>query len=86
MLLIFILGYQFRWREIARWAWILPGLAMILTLLVPESPIHLLRRGKEEEAKKALNRLYGEHNDNQRIVDNTKENLLQLSQKVRFKE
>ena len=82
MLAIFVLGYRFRWHQISVFAWILPGLALALAFLVPESPIHLIRMKREKEAQKALDFLYGKREKNQKIIEDTISNLSDLGQKV----
>lgn len=39
--------------------WAFSGLAVIATLVLPESPVHLVTKQKEEQARKALQRLHG---------------------------
>jgi hypothetical protein len=58
-LLIYSLGYAFRWKTIAIFAPAVPLLALISGLAAPESPVYLLSRRKTQEARKALARLYG---------------------------
>ncbi|KAL2204991.1 general substrate transporter [Sarocladium strictum] len=39
--------------------WIIPGLVLLTFMLWPESPVWLVRRGRHEDAKKAIEKLHG---------------------------
>lgn len=54
ILLIYALGASFNWNIVAFSGLVLPILAFIALCFVPESPVWLVRRKKNEEAKKAL--------------------------------
>ncbi|RAQ98716.1 MFS general substrate transporter [Stemphylium lycopersici] len=49
-------------RKVFAFQWIWPATAGLAFVLVPESPIFLLRKGKTEASKSALSRLYGSDN------------------------
>lgn len=54
ILMVYVLGASFNWDIVAFSGLVLPILAFIAFCLVPESPAWLVRRRKNEEAKKAL--------------------------------
>ncbi|XP_011251472.1 facilitated trehalose transporter Tret1-2 homolog isoform X1 [Camponotus floridanus] len=54
ILMVYVLGASFNWDIVAFSGLVLPILAFIALCLVPESPTWLVRRKKNEEAKKAL--------------------------------
>ena len=58
-LLIYSLGFAFRWKAIAIFAPAVPILALLAGMAAPESPVYLLSRRQTHEARKALVRLYG---------------------------
>jgi len=62
-LLVYSLGLKFRWWEIASIAPLVPLLAFITALFVPESPVYLVSRGRREEAEASLSRMYGPTHD-----------------------
>ncbi|KAI8411408.1 hypothetical protein FOFC_08002 [Fusarium oxysporum] len=43
--------------------WAFSGFAVIVTLIVPESPIHLASKQKDEQARRSLQRLHGSSTD-----------------------
>lgn len=54
ILMVYALGASFNWDIVAFSGLVLPILAFIALCLVPESPTWLVKRKKNEEAKKAL--------------------------------
>uniref|UniRef100_A0A2S2NU48 Facilitated trehalose transporter Tret1 n=2 Tax=Schizaphis graminum TaxID=13262 RepID=A0A2S2NU48_SCHGA len=54
MFLIYLLGYFFEWRIVALLSTLCPITCICLVMLIPESPIWLIAKGKNEKAKKAL--------------------------------
>lgn len=58
-LLVYSLGYAFRWHQIAMVAPAIPLTALIVLVFVPESPIYLLANHELDKAVKALQNLYG---------------------------
>lgn len=54
ILLVYALGASFNWDIVAFSGVVLPIIAFIALCLVPESPAWLVRRKRDEEAKKAL--------------------------------
>ncbi|XP_072933466.1 facilitated trehalose transporter Tret1-like [Epargyreus clarus] len=59
VLIMFFLGTVVNWREAALICLAAPIASMLLVLLVPETPVWLLSRGKEKEALKSLCYLRG---------------------------
>ena len=59
ILLVYALGSVLPWRTVAALAAILPLSALLAFCFLPESPHWLARRGREEEALKALTWLRG---------------------------
>ncbi|XP_015116904.1 facilitated trehalose transporter Tret1-2 homolog [Diachasma alloeum] len=54
ILLVYALGATFRWSIVAFAGTVLPLVALVSLSFVCESPVWLMRRGKREDAKKAL--------------------------------
>jgi len=74
-LLVYSLGLKFRWWEIASIAPLVPLLAFITALFVPESPVYLVGRGRQEEAEASLCRMYGPAHDSKAEASVIQENL-----------
>ncbi len=49
-----------------------PVLALLLTFFIPESPVHLISKHKEEKAERSMSRLYGNQFDTQLKTKNIK--------------
>lgn len=77
-LLVYSLGLKFRWWEIASIAPLVPILAFITALFVPESPVYLVARGRQEEAEASLSRMYGPTHDSKAEASIVQENLAAL--------
>merc|ERR1719334_1184547 len=77
-LLVYSLGLVFRWRDIAMVAPLVPLLAFLAALCVPESPVYLVTRGKVSEAEAGLKRMYGPQHDSLREVTIIRDNLAAL--------
>lgn len=59
-LLIYALGFAFRWKSIALFAPLIPVCAFVSAVfLAPESPVFLLAKRRNVEAHEALYKLYG---------------------------
>ncbi|XP_022166816.1 facilitated trehalose transporter Tret1-like isoform X2 [Myzus persicae] len=54
VLILFTLGYFFEWQTAALLSTLCPITSICLVMLIPESPIWLVAKGKNEKAKKAL--------------------------------
>lgn len=54
ILIIYALGACFTWNIVAFCGSILPVIALIALILIPESPVWLVRRKKFDKARKAL--------------------------------
>jgi hypothetical protein len=52
-------GCFFRWRQIATFAPVVPILAFLTGLCVPESPVFLIKKKELIRAERTLRRLYG---------------------------
>ncbi|XP_076748724.1 facilitated trehalose transporter Tret1-2 homolog [Xylocopa sonorina] len=61
VLIIYALGASFTWHIVAFSSAILPIIALIALVLIPESPIWLVKRKKLEKARKALLWLRGDN-------------------------
>uniref|UniRef100_A0A182Y1Z9 Major facilitator superfamily (MFS) profile domain-containing protein n=1 Tax=Anopheles stephensi TaxID=30069 RepID=A0A182Y1Z9_ANOST len=59
ILLVYALGSQFHWREVAWGGTVLPLLSFIALFFAPESPVWLARNDQPERASKALTWLRG---------------------------
>ncbi|KAJ9574687.1 hypothetical protein L9F63_008148, partial [Diploptera punctata] len=59
ILLVYILGATLHWQTVAWLATILPIMSLLSFILLPESPVWLVRNDRVEEASKALNWLRG---------------------------
>ncbi len=55
----YTLGFFLRWQQIATFAPIVPLLAFLACLCVPESPVFLLKRREVQLAERAIRKLYG---------------------------
>ena len=51
------------WRALICAQWGFAGVALIGQIFMPESPVHLVRKGRFEEARKALGRMYTKPSD-----------------------
>ena len=58
-LVTYTLGFFLRWRQIAYVAPIVPLLAFLSGILIPESPVFLVRKARLPQAERALRKLYG---------------------------
>ena len=58
-LLVYALGFVLRWHQVALYAPIVPILALLVGLCVPESPVYLMKRENTEGAARAVTRLFG---------------------------
>ena len=77
-LVIYSLGYAFRWHRIAIFAPVVPILALFIGLCIPESPVYLLRKREVTKANAALRRLYGPKYNTNEELEIIKDNLEQL--------
>jgi len=78
-LLIYTLGFAFRWRQIAMFAPIVPLSAFICALwMAPESPVFLLAKKRTVDAHEALHKLYGSNYRVTEEVEIIQENLSKL--------
>ena len=57
--MVYALGATLHWQMVAWLAIILPIMSLLSFLLLPESPVWLVRNNRVEEASKALNWLRG---------------------------
>jgi len=78
-----ISGAVFPWRWAVGIVAIAPVSCFVTLLFCPETPVWLLSKGKEEEAKEALTRLRGK--DNQDIIQ-AEFNRISLNLKIQEKE
>lgn len=69
VLLEYAVGSCVTWRVLAGLSAAVPTLALLLTLLTPESPAWLVSRGRHQEARAALLRVRGEVCDVQQELD-----------------
>ena len=83
-LVIYSLGYAFRWHQIAVFAPAVPILALLLGFWVPESPVYLLRKREMEKANAALRRLYGPSYNIDEELEIIKDNLEQLKTRCAY--
>ena len=58
-LVTYTLGFFLRWQQIAYVAPVVPLLAFLTGLFIPESPVFLVRKKRLPQAERALRRLYG---------------------------
>jgi len=77
-LLIISLGTQLRWWQISSLCPIVPILALVLSLLVPESPVFSIKKGKLDEAEQSLLKVFGPDYDAKQDVINISDNLQHL--------
>lgn len=59
ILLVYILGAVLEWKVVSGISTVLPLLSLVAFILLPESPVWLVRNNKLEEAEKALRWLRG---------------------------
>jgi MFS family permease len=59
ILLVYILGTFMDWNVVSGISAVLPILSLVAFILLPESPVWLVRHNKIEEAEKALSWLRG---------------------------
>jgi len=76
--LVYSLGFSFRWWEIASLASLVPITAFLSCMFVPESPVFLVKKGKLEEAEQSVARTFGPDHDNRMEVRIISDNLKQL--------
>ena len=57
--LVYALGFSFRWWEIASFASLVPITAFISCMFVPESPVFLVKKGRLAEAELSFSRTFG---------------------------
>ncbi|KAK3932868.1 Facilitated trehalose transporter Tret1 [Frankliniella fusca] len=69
VLLEYSVGSCVPWRVLAGLSSIVPTLALLLTLIAPESPAWLVSRGRHQEARESLLRVRGANCDVQRELD-----------------
>lgn len=91
VLLEYSVGSCVSWRLLAGLSSIVPSLALLLTLLAPESPAWLVSRGRHQEASDSLFRVRGANCDVQRELDDMRafaerNNLAKLGWRDTFKE
>ena len=60
---VYILGSVMDWYRIAFIGLVFPLVALLLLLQSPESPVHLVARGRLQEAERAIRRLNGDSHD-----------------------
>ena len=77
-LLMYVLGLSFRWWEIASLASLVPVLAFISCIFVPESPVFLVKKGRIENAENSISRAFGPKYDSKQEVDIISDNLENL--------
>jgi len=76
--LMYSLGLAFRWWEIASLASLVPIIAFTTCMFVPESPVFLVKKGRQEEAELSVARTFGPEYDSRMEVRIISENLKQL--------
>jgi len=81
-LLMYVLGLSFRWWEIASLASLVPVLAFISCIFVPESPVFLVKKGRIENAENSISRAFGPKYDSKQEVDIISDNLENLRKSV----
>lgn len=91
VLLEYLVGSCVTWRTLAAISAAVPSLALLLTLLTPESPAWLVSRGRHQEARAALLRVRGEVCDVQQELDAMRDfaernNVAKLGWRDTFKE
>ena len=60
----FVLGFFINSWRVMSWMLIIPSILLgVAVFFIPDSPYWLVERGKEEEARKSLSRLRGQHYD-----------------------
>ena len=77
---MYILALSFRWWEIASLASVVPILAFISCMLVPESPVFLVKKGRLDEAECNVSRAFGPQYDSKVEVKMISDNLECLRQ------
>merc|ERR1711970_1015321 len=75
---MFVLGIYFRWTTIAKIAVAIPVITLLVSFTIPESPIYLIYRKKEDLAEKSMKRLYGENYDTTTRINQIKDNLTSI--------
>ena len=78
--LMFILALSFRWWEIASLASVVPIMAFISCMFVPESPVFLVKKGRMDEAEYNVRRTFGPQYDSKVEVKMISDNLEGLRQ------
>jgi len=73
-------GLHWRWWQISSVCPLVPILALGLTLIVPESPVFSIKKGRFDEAEQSLLRVFGSAYDAKQDVMNISENLQHLRQ------
>ena len=64
---VYVLGATLHWQTVAWLATILPVLSFLSFILLPESPVWLVRNNRVEEAGKALKWLRGSHSGGMKV-------------------
>ena len=75
---MYSLGLSFRWWEIASLASLVPIVAFISCMFVPESPVFLVKKGRLEEAELSVARTFGPDYDSRLEVRIISDNLKEL--------
>ena len=56
-ILVYVLGMNFRWQNIAYFGWVVPLVAIIAMWFCPESPVYLINQNRSIEAFTVLKKL-----------------------------
>ena len=68
ILVVYALGATLHWQTVAWLAIILPIMSLLSFILLPESPVWLVRNNRVEEASKALNWLRGGETGGKQVI------------------